>query len=491
MLSDFPKTYRIVRQGEVQDVSVTDTEDLFWLRTELELVRRFGAGSSAGLMSVLNRRVVGLESRLTPKVLTTLDAVREIQVVLRDAMEPANERTIIEIDREYPAIRAGLNMDSIEKDTQAFRNEVVEQASVAGDADIDAMLAAFEEAAREPAAGEAAPDAEALLAAEAQPEAENLDIDAMLAEAESPTPVDPVDAVMAELAQTIDEAPKAEAVAGEAAVVEEAPAAPPAEENPPVMAEAVVADGEAEGIAGIETATERVAETLVNAEQQLEAIASAFETAAAELDNVTSEVGAVLEPATTGCIDIPAGASAEIPSDTAAIEQWEAAPAAQEAAVAQPQEQPPTPSATSPEPFAVPAPVQAPVATPVATPATVSPAVVSMATPVASAASLRTQMQQARANMLVQLDDLLVIIERAERMQTQADESLRRAQEFERAVARTREAGQVLAEAQAESAKAQATFEQAQGRVQAARQAWESAQQQASAVAAQGQRPGC
>ncbi len=244
---------------------------------------------------------------------------------------------------------------------------------------------------------------------------------------------------------------------------------PNPDEQPPMMTESVVAEADEDIVAQVEGATERVAETLVDAEQQLNAIACAFEAATSELGELADEVADATTAIPAGCTDIPAArpADVEVQTDPAFLAEWDSTPA-------------PVPEQTTSAPAPTPPAASIP-------PVAVQPA--SETRPADKAASagvsanLRFQMQQARANMLVQLDELLVLIERAERMQSDADDSLRRAKEFEQAAARAREAGQVLSAAEAESLKAQSAFEQAQQRAQAARQAWEQAQQQASAAA--------
>jgi hypothetical protein len=99
--------------------------------------------------------------------------------------------------------------------------------------------------------------------------------------------------------------------------------------------------------------------------------------------------------------------------------------------------------------------------------------------------NMRAQLQQARTNILSELDDLLVMIERVDRMQSQADQAMRKAHEFERAAGRAHEASQALVNAEAEAAKARASFQAAEQRVNLAREAWDQAQQQAAAAAAE------
>lgn len=316
-------------------------------------------------------------------------------------------------------------MSSIAKDTQEFHKDVVDQIQ-AGDTDVDAMLAAFEEAAVQ--GGDAR--------IPTNPEASDDEIDAILnqtaqaagvdAAIEAPSTSDPSAELIEAVALELGEAGLDEAELGEAAESF-------AEQIQPVSEIEVEAVSELEAVAELEAVSERVAESLSGTEQQLDAIAAAFETAAAELGQITDEVQQDGESASAVSLQIDATQASACESVSASAISHPAA------------DKPGVGSAT---------------------------------------AGVKAQIQQARSKILSELDDLMAMLERVDQMQAQADASLQRAQKFELSAAQAQEAGQRLAEAEAEAAKTRAMFEEAQLRVSAARESWEQARQQAASAAA-------
>ena len=473
MVSDFPRTYTIVRRGREQEIITGDREQLIALRTELEVVRRFGAGADHRAIAALDERLSRLWGEGPPPSRSTtrlIESVEEMRDILCDALSPVNAATAARIDRQDPGLRSELIMDSIDGDSQNFRKDLARQLEASGAEDVDAMLAAFEEALKDPPVTGAEGEATS---------ADDEAIDAMLAEAAiegievPPEPElgeivsDPVDALNdspgpdqaeAGLEDLVAEA-ALEQLAAEAAqppvIPPQADEPAPAEcEAPPPAAEAVAADTLAEA------AVEQVAETLVEAEEQLDAIASAFEVAAAELDSVTGEV-----KLTVGSPAPEPEPLCEDATDVAAIQAWENQSLPEESAGLV------EAAGLQASPDGAPAAASAPAGSP-------SPS------PVATG-GMRAQLQQARANILSELDDLLVMIERVDRMQSQADQAMRKAQDCERAAGRAHEARPALVNAEAEAAKARASFQAAEQRVNLAREAWDQAQQQAAAAAAE------
>lgn len=442
---DYPRTYAIVRQGESQVASVANLEELIALRTELELIRRFGAGATIELIDALDRRIAQMRSpdwTQSESSAPCAGELQEVRAILSDSLSPANRQAVAQIDQECPQARAGVAMESIEQDTKDFRDDVTAQLQNAEIDDVDALLATFEQASQESSAEQSPAgttgdedldaDLQALLAQVSEPASDDSELAQLAASLDAPeaapalpqTDTEPVELVAAsEPDQNLD-LPVGEVVAESAPAV--APDAAPT---------------------NIEAVTEQVSETLTNAEAQLDAIASAFEVAAAELGDISAEVAQAVptlaEPQT-----------ADAPVQTAYPEPQP---------IGIPVEQQSASSAPAPE-------LQSAVSLPSESPR--------------RAGQLRGQLQRARANILSELDDLLVMLDRVDQMQVQADQAVRKAREFEQAATRAHQANQVLADAEAEAAKARAAFEQAQCKVNGARTAWESAQCEAALAAA-------
>ncbi|MBI4579123.1 MAG: hypothetical protein HY718_05430 [Planctomycetes bacterium] len=97
------------------------------------------------------------------------------------------------------------------------------------------------------------------------------------------------------------------------------------EPHPPIMTESAVADTEMglpdEYLRSIESASRRMSETLATAEQQLGAIASAFDVAASELSGGTQGTLSTppVESTPTGAGPTPARARSSAPETTASI----------------------------------------------------------------------------------------------------------------------------------------------------------------------------
>lgn len=444
---DYPRTYAIVRQGESQVASVANLEELIALRTELELIRRFGAGATIELIDALDRRIAQMRSpdwTQSESSAPCAGELQEVRAILSDSLSPANRQAIAQIDQECPQARAGVAMESIEQDTKDFRDDVTAQLQNAEIDDVDALLATFEQASQESSAEQSPAGA-------AGDEDLDADLQALLAQVSEPASDD---SELAQLAASLD-----------ATDTEAAPALPKTDTEPvepvaasepdqnldlpvgEIVAESAPAVAPDAAPTNIEAVTEQVSETLTNAEAQLDAIASAFEVAAAELGDISAEVAQAVptlaEPQT-----------ADAPVQTAYPEPQP---------IGIPVEQQSASSAPAPEP-------QSAVSLPSESPR--------------RAGQLRGQLQRARANILSELDDLLVMLDRVDQMQVQADQAVRKAREFEQAATRAHQANQVLADAEAEAAKARAAFEQAQCKVNGARTAWESAQCEAALAAA-------
>lgn len=420
---EWPRRYSIVRQGQHQTVTVDGPEALIELRTELELVRRFGAGATPTLIAAFDRRI---EQIRRPHQLPVgpdemkIEALMDMRAILSDSLSPVNRRTVARIDQESPEVKAGVAMSSIEKDAKEFREDVAKELNTPDDEDVDAVLAelAQAEAEADPEPTQAA-DAESAPQESARSELDE-DLEALIANA---THGEMDDSALGDLAAAIE----ASDSSNEEDSQPDTGVTPPSKqdmEGPEPTSEAP----------GIEEVTEQMADTLTAAETQLDAIASAFEEATAELGQAS-------------------GGSSE-------TSEAESAPNSGEQAG---DREAPWPVSSSPEPGR-------PEASSVVGGAHGS-----------AIGQMRLRLQQARAKILSEVDDLLVLVQRVDQMQARANQAARNAREFEQAAARAQQAAQSLAAAEAEAAKARADFEQAQSRAAAARQAWEQAQQDISA----------
>ncbi len=521
MTADFRRAYTIVHRGRLCAVTICGAEPLITLRTELEGLRSLASSRTKTLVAALDARLAQLNARApdaSGRTAFHIETVEEMRFILCDAMAAANAEAIAQIDQEFPEIRRGLSMDSIEQDAKAFQQEVANEIAGSQVDDVDALLATLEEAAQDcdPAgsAGEAqadclsdednalaeamlaevsddAPDLESIAAeaagtesvatetkddaelAELAQAAEQSELTGLLAEADEPVtesaPAPQAEPVVAPEAQ----APSTEQTEAEAVASEPADMLEPAETTASTSSEIDQIDqldraAQTPATEDIEAVSERMAKSLTSAEEQLDAIASAFEVAAAELGSMESEVAEAIDTPAAGCLDI----TPEPPQpsqESASLADWDSQPET----TAAPQALPQQPTATCPATVTVSvAPKQA----------SASCARKSAAT---NTAGLRAQVQRARAGLLSHLDDMLILLERVDQTQTRADETLQRAQAFEQAAAKAQQASQMLADAETQAAQARAAFQQAESRVSHARQAWEQAQQEAASAAGQ------
>ena len=139
-MASLPKSYTIVRKGQPCEVTVQDSEDLIRLRSELDLVCRCKAESSAEVSAALGQRADQLGD----------DQIRELQQILDDAHHPVNSATLAEMDADFPELHKELQMDVIEDESQRIREDMARAAArdpadgPAG-SDLDAELVAIDE----------------------------------------------------------------------------------------------------------------------------------------------------------------------------------------------------------------------------------------------------------------------------------------------------------------------------------------------------------
>lgn len=144
-MASLPKSYTIVRKGQPCEVTVQDSEDLIRLRSELDLVCRCKAGTSAEVSAALGQRAGQLGD----------DQIRELQQILDDAHHPVNSATLAEMDADFPELHKELQMAVIEDESQRIREDITRAA-----AQDQADAPAAHQAQAEAPAGAAAADGE-------------------------------------------------------------------------------------------------------------------------------------------------------------------------------------------------------------------------------------------------------------------------------------------------------------------------------------------
>ncbi len=145
-MAAFPRTYRIVRSGQVQTATVHDADELFTLRAELELTLRFGAGANERVLQALDERMSRLHAEGTGDVGSAIVQLADMRSILVDGMAPANLMAARQIDADFPTLTGALDMDEIKNESDQFHQDVAAEISVSGVPDADALAEAFAEA---------------------------------------------------------------------------------------------------------------------------------------------------------------------------------------------------------------------------------------------------------------------------------------------------------------------------------------------------------
>jgi hypothetical protein len=133
-MSTFPRIFRVVRDGLVQDVRVESLDDLLRLRTELELVRLCGIGSDERVRDTLDR-VLRRES----------DAdLADLCSVLHDAAHPDAVTCIARMDREAPDVQRQINRTVVREASEQFRRDVATWLRRSGRPEAEKLAANYE-----------------------------------------------------------------------------------------------------------------------------------------------------------------------------------------------------------------------------------------------------------------------------------------------------------------------------------------------------------
>ena len=141
-----PQHLSIVRNGRLQVVEVADFDAMVDLRTELELVTGFARAAGPDARDVLRRRRAAIrQGDVTCDDASRADLDDMIQI-LSDATDAINVRTIRQIDALFPEARGELNMDSIDKESQQFADDVAAQREDLDFSALDELCGPAEEA---------------------------------------------------------------------------------------------------------------------------------------------------------------------------------------------------------------------------------------------------------------------------------------------------------------------------------------------------------
>ena len=102
MMAGLPTTFEITRAGTVETVPVPDQTTLLALRTELELVRRFGAGADRRVLEAIDARLDHVRSGVTARDGIGVEDIEDMRKILTDAPAATNAAAIARVDQDHP-----------------------------------------------------------------------------------------------------------------------------------------------------------------------------------------------------------------------------------------------------------------------------------------------------------------------------------------------------------------------------------------------------
>jgi len=445
----FPRTYGVVRGGSAETVTVGDVEALLELRTELELVVKFGAGATPAIVAALDARLAQLASQEPGRAKATRDDVADMRSIVMDAKAPANALAVASIDVDFPEIKGMLNMSAIENESEQFHQEVAEAVDNA------------------PATSEATPEADLPQAGGSEPAAEAGDT--VVGDEEVETVTDALEELAAEAETELD----------------------------------AIASGFEEAANELTELGDTLQETVGTAESPEDTAENPDDERKAVAEDVAIDESDVAGPASTDADDVGAlleSVEADVPAaDTAdsetADDAFEALAEASEAAAAgtsvlagdaavEPDQETFDPfaaadAATADEPAQTIGIVDS--AATISEP--VAPTFSGTARASQACGSFRGQIEEIKQNLVFQIDRLAEVLDGATDVQEQVSKTARQAAQFKQAADQAQAASQQCAAAQAEADQAKSTYEQAEARVAEARRAWETAQRTAADAA--------
>lgn len=543
----FPRRYRIARSGREQTVRIQDAEQLWMLRAELEVAHRFALVAGESAESSLRRRIEWLRQHRPGVKQHHLRRITEMLGILQDARSPVNVRTRLRIDSEFPGLQAEVDMDSIEKDSRKFQEEI-DKVQSTDEQDVDALLASLEELQSDEAdngadqASEASTDtpeidASDALAGEVQGNAEpasqseNDDLNQLLQEvadlensadvsdepaeadggesndiaepAEEPTGNEPeltddgeIDAALGDLDDQLSQLPTSTEQESldpdSSAELDEEIKAAEAQTDVDADAQEAAETSNEESAVDADRAAQDVADTLTQAEDELGAIAEAFEQAADDLNDLHDDVEFETSPAeppdeTPGNAvndETESGMASRFDNDTEGLAEFE-------------QEVDATPDISDADNQAT---AQTPADTPAIKTVPVTPASTGTGqSPVArrttdasgrTTQAMRGQVDQIKQNILVELDQVVSLLDHIDESYQSSQEAMTRAVRFEQAAAQTQAAAEAFAEACTQAGEAKAAYDRAQSQLEQATQRFQQAQEQAREAASQASEAG-
>lgn len=519
---DFPRTYRVVREGQVVPVTVDGFEPLVTLRTELAILAAFGRGASEPMVDALTARLERVASDQALENLT--HTVEDMRTVLRDAMHPLTAAAIAVIDREFPQARGEIVMSSIERESREFHEDVAEQIARSGADDADALSEAFAAADQEtpskpaqPSSGDPDPKQEddpvETLLNDADPfndqatgkelvdemlsaapeEGNDGDMAADLLDAALDTSADgansdevnseEIEAALTETAELLAEdadesegqvadSDEATDVAGEPDTAALLDGLPETDQTP----EEVNAD-EAEASQAEPTQHTEIVDS--NEEHEDLSPSDEAETVTAELERVTRELDEMNESIDETIRPVESSSDAPVAEELPTGEETDdtfPAEAGEGRGADEPAESTASAFDEEPEPPAAHEEIAS----------EESERAVSQAKQdesFAAHADLRGQIEEIKKGLTGSLDRVAHLLDHVEQVHQETQEKLVKATQFQRAAEQAHEASEQFALAQTDAIEARATFEVAQQRLEQAREVWENARRQAAEAA--------
>lgn len=499
-MTSWPRTYQLVRHGKPATVTAAGPDDLWTIRMGLELVVRLAASCDDGVADRLRVMLRRLLTAGQPEESRACRRLTECLGILADASAAENRAAIAGIDAEFPRLLTSTDMSEIEKEQRRFEQELTDL-SAAGDAeDVDAILAALEQAENAPAsgvrpnplpAGDDDADIAALLAAEAPAQAGGEDQPSLEGS------LDDIEQALTRAGEILSEEEAGRILAKDSGIL---PAQTPSEDSvdPALFAgdapggvdstfqpvgdgldEIATAGGPAGRSAGDAEImpvqppppdnAETVATHIVDDDAELQAIASAFEEAACELDGLTTQVQqmvpgpeASVDPASEGPYldDEPVAAEPVAGADPALPQNHPAWPQNHEVARETGQAFPPGHKTVPVRPVGDAGPDSAGCPT----------------------RPLREELEAIRGGILEDLDRVVALLNTIDRTRLAAEDAYARAAAFRDAAAEGVQAVQAMADAQMEACTAREAYERAQQKLQEACRSWEQIRARAAAA---------
>ncbi len=474
-MEDFPKIYPIVRGRSALDVTVSNREQLWDLRAELELVRQFGAWACPEILTALEAEAARLRPRRFVRWLrrilrrgelppaARMARLEDMCAILYSAMQPVNSETIARIDREFPDISGELDMARMKKESKKFQEDVAAELQTAEAPELRAIVQELDESLRDAAAeaSDAAP--EPVVDTDAvennEPAAIAEDIDALLEEVQAETDEAQGEDILAALSAVEETAENLVDALGTSVDACVAEASLNVDDTNSEMTPI-------EGDQVNEPSMDSVADELMRQQEHLDAVASAFSDVTQEIDTLNESISEVAAVA-----DEPVAESTEPvhqENDMTTMVD-EATSMAEESACVKEEMQ------------AVTGAVDEQNAMSASASSTISSKAPAMDIGVMTS-ELRKEIESLKAGVLTQLDRAAALIEQMDGTYQRLEAMTARATQWQQALEEAHQAGRRFAETQAAAVAARGDFEQAQARADEAWRIWHEANRKAGSA---------